>query len=353
MQTRVIELDPLENNRRAIQEAAELLDKGEVVALPTETVYGLGADAFNAEAVARIYEVKQRPGFDPLIVHLHHAKLLDTVASVPAELSAVVTALTRQFWPGPMTLVLPKKEQVPDIVTSGLPTVAVRVPSHPVMRGVIKALGRPVAAPSANKFGHISPTSASAVKKELDGEIPLILNGGACSEGLESTIIRPQIDEKGRPVLFILRAGPISREQLKKIALVRKPQASTSAPGTDAETPHPDSPGQLTSHYAPGKPFILLEDPTSFQPVAGLRYALLCFEGDGTSELERSYDWEKIVEMSPGSGRLAEAAVRLFALMRQLDEDPEVDVIVAEPVSEIGIGVAIMDRMRRASSKRE
>lgn len=353
MQTRVIELDPLENNRRSIQEAAELLDKGEVVALPTETVYGLGADAFNAEAVARIYEVKQRPGFDPLIVHLHHAKLLDTVASVPEELTAVVTALARQFWPGPMTLVLPKKEQVPEIVTSGLSTVAVRVPAHPVMRGVIKALGRPIAAPSANKFGHISPTSASAVKKELDGEIPLILDGGACSEGLESTIIRPQIDEKGRPVLFILRAGPISREQLKKIALVRKPQASTSAPGADTETPHPDSPGQLTSHYAPGKPFILQEDPASFQPVEGLRYALLCFEGDGASELERSCDWEKVVAMSPGSGRLAEAAVRLFALMRQLDEDPEVDVIVAEPVSETGIGVAIMDRMRRASAKRE
>lgn len=351
MQTRIIELDPLENNRRIIQEAADLLDKGELVALPTETVYGLGADAFNAEAVARVFEVKQRPSFDPLIVHIHHAKHLDTVAEVPAELAPVVTALARQFWPGPMTLVLPKKDVVPDIVTSGLPSVAVRVPAHPGIRGVIKALGRPVAAPSANKFGHISPTSARAVLAELDGEIPLILDAGACSEGLESTIIRPEIDDKGRAVLYILRAGPISREQLKKIGLVRKPVPTAVAEKSE-ESHAVEAPGQLASHYAPRKPFMLIEEGASFTPVEGMRYALLCFEGNGESELERSHDWEKVIAMSPGSGRLAEAAVRLFALMRQLDEDEDVDAIVAEPVSETGIGAAIMDRMRRASAER-
>lgn len=346
MQTRVIELDPLENNRQPVQEAVELLNRGELVALPTETVYGLAGDAFNPEAVAKIFEAKERPSFDPLIVHIHHAKLLDTVAEVPEALAGVVSTLARQFWPGPLTLILPRKPEVPDIVTSGLPTVAVRVPAHPVIRAVIKALGRPLAAPSANRFGHISPTSASAVVAELGGRIPLVLNGGACAEGLESTIIRPELDDRGKPRLIVLRAGPVTREQLKKMAVVRRPEPA--APESEAR---PDAPGQLASHYAPAKPFLLLEDTSSFTPKPGCRYALLSFEGDG-GELENLHSWEKIVALSPGSGRLAEAAVRLFALMRQLDEDDTVDAIVAEPVSETGIGCAIMDRMRRASAKR-
>lgn len=348
MQTRVIELDPLENNRKAIQKAAELLDEGELVALPTETVYGLGADALNAEAVAKIFEAKQRPSFDPLIVHLHHGSLLDTVADIPEDLKKVVESLVKQFWPGPLTLVLPKKDIIPDIVTSGLSTVAVRVPAHPVMRGVIKALGRPVAAPSANKFGHISPTSARAVLAELEGEISLILDSGACSEGLESTIIRPELDDKGKPRLIILRAGPITREQLKKVATVRRPEPAAEKTGK-----LPDSPGQLKSHYAPRKPFRLLENKTDFSPEPGKRYALLCFEGGPESFYADLHPWSKVVELSPGSGRLAEAAVRLFAMMRQLDEDQEVDEIIAEPLSEVGIGVAIMDRMRRASAKQD
>lgn len=353
MQTRVIELDPLDNNRQSIQEAVEVLTKGGIVALPTETVYGLSADVFNSEAVAQIFAVKQRPSFDPLIVHIHHGKFLETVATIPEGLESIVTSLTKQFWPGPLTIILPKKADIPDIVTSGLPSVAVRVPAHPIMRGVIKALGHPLAAPSANKFGHISPTSARAVLAEFNGEIPMILDGGACSEGLESTIVRPEFDEKGRPCLAILRAGPITREQMKKIAPIRKPakalkKSSVDTVGTPGEVPAPDSPGQLPSHYAPRKPFFLCEDAENFIPQEGVRYALLCFEGDDSPLLDLC-DWEKIVAMSPGSGRLSEAAVRLFALMRQLDEDEEIDVIVAEPVSEAGIGAAIMDRMRRAS----
>lgn len=346
MQTRVIELDPLENNQRSLQEAAEYLDRGELVVLPTETVYGLGADAFNADAVAKVFEVKERPSFDPLIVHLHHGNLIDSVADIPEELEQTVAALTRQFWPGPMTLVLPKKDIVPDIVTSGLGTVAVRVPANTFIRGVIKALGRPVAAPSANKFGHISPTSARAALAELGGIVPLILDGGACSEGLESTIIRPELDEKGKPRLIILRDGPITKEQLKIIAPVRRPNQLKKK---DDNQQVPDSPGQLESHYAPRKPFLLLSSPEEFTPQEDCRYALLSFEGGEESPYVPVHKWEKVVELSPGSGRLSEAAVRLFALMRQLDEDPDVDVIVAEPVSEAGIGAAIMDRMRRAS----
>ena len=347
MQTRVIELDPLENNRQAIQEAADLLSQGQVVALPTETVYGLAADAFNPEAVAQVFEIKERPSFDPLIVHLHHARLLESVAEIPAGLEGVVTSLTKQFWPGPLTLVLPKKDTVPDLVTSGLSTVAVRVPSHPIMRGVIKALGRPVAAPSANKFGRISPTSARAVLAELDGQIPLVLDAGACAEGLESTIVLPELDERGNPRITILRAGPITREQMKKIAPVLKaPKKGSVLEGSEA----PLAPGQLKSHYAPRKPFLIWKDEASFTPEEGKRYALLSFE-DEDSEIVEAYAWDKVIAMSPGSGRLAEVAVRLFALMRQLDEDPEIDVIVAEPVSEMGIGAAIMDRMRRAAAR--
>lgn len=374
MQTAVVTLDPLDNNRKLIQLATEELSNGNIVALPTETVYGLAADAFNAEAVARIFEVKERPFFDPLIVHIHHGKHLSTVADVPEPFKRVVESLAKQFWPGPLTIILPKLDVIPDIVTSGLPTVAVRVPASPTMRAAIKALGRPLAAPSANLFGHISPTSAKAVLAELGGRIPLIMDAGACAEGLESTIVKPVLDEKGTVRLEVLRSGPITPDQLKKIApLVKKPKKSPASqePGAssqevDSKAPQTspqanpqesaqevpqEAPGGLSSHYAPRKPFILCEeeDVERLALDPKLRYALLCFEGGEGSDLVKDHAWAKVVEMSPGSGRLAEAAVRLFALMRQLDEDETIDVIIAESVPEKGIGVAIMDRMRRAS----
>ena len=162
METRVLEIDPLEDCRSIYKEAAAVLAEGGLVAIPTETVYGLGADAFNPEAVAQVFAVKERPSFDPLICHLSSAKALKDIADIPAALQELVNKLAKEFWPGPMTLVLPKKDCVPDIVTSGLPTVACRVTSHEAMRGVAKALGHPVAAPSANRFGHISPTSAGS-----------------------------------------------------------------------------------------------------------------------------------------------------------------------------------------------
>ena len=216
------------------------------------------------------------------------------------------------------------------------------------MRGVAKALGRPIAAPSANRFGHISPTSASAVQKEWGGSIEMILDAGACSEGLESTIVRPVLDEKGKPSLELLREGPVTREQFRNLVKVvrRKP----SCRPVSEESPA-DAPGQLTSHYAPRKPMLLLEPGENFAPVEGVRYGLLSYEG--TSALAREGDWAEVVAMSPGSGRLAEAAVRLFALMRQMDENEAIDVIVAESVPESGLGRAIMDRLRRASAVRE
>lgn len=348
MQTEMFEVDPLSDNRKLYARAAEALAAGALAGIPTETVYGLGADALNPEAVARIFEAKGRPAFDPLIIHVHHGKEVEKYTAIPEELKELVHMLSAKFWPGPLTMVLPKADVIPDIVTSGLPTVAVRVSAHPVMRGVAKALGRPVAAPSANRFGHISPTSASAVQKELGGSIEMILDAGACSEGLESTIVRPMLDEKGKPSLELLREGPVTREQFRNLVKVVRRKPSSRSVSEEAPA---DAPGQLGSHYAPHKPMMLLEPGGEFVTVEGVRYGLLSYEG--TSDLAREGNWAEVVAMSPGSGRLAEAAVRLFALMRQMDENDSIDVIVAEPVPEAGLGRAIMDRLRRASAARK
>ena len=347
METRVLEIDPLEDCRAAYREAASLLAEGQLVAIPTETVYGLGADAFNADAVAQVFAVKERPHFDPLICHLPNAAAVHEIADVPEELRGLVDALAAEFWPGPMTLVLPRKACVPDIVTSGLPTVACRVTSHEAMRGVAKALGHPVAAPSANRFGHISPTSAAAVLKELGGAIPLVLDAGACSEGLESTILSPCLDDKGTPAVRVLREGPITREKLREVCRVLKPAKK----GTQDDAPAaPNAPGQLKSHYAPSKPLTLCSPFGPFTPQPGVRYGLISYKGE--SKLAQMDCWVEKMSLSPGSGRLAEAAVRLFAVMRAMDECEGVDAIVAEELPTVGLGAAMMDRLTRAAADR-
>lgn len=327
--------------KEAVSEASALLRAGEIVALPTETVYGLGADAFNPEAVAKVFAAKERPSFDPLIVHIASRGDLKNVAMVPNDISDAVNKLTAAFWPGPLTIILPKHPDVPDLVTSGLPTVAVRQSAHPVFRAVNKELGRPIAAPSANRFGRISPTSASAVLKELDGRIPLIVDAGACSEGLESTIISIEPRDGKKPIFRIHRAGPITKEQLQEFGKIEKLRPTSEEA--------PQAPGQLASHYAPLTPLILLENPEDFRPEEGKRYGLLSYRGEDDSPYVTMHDWEQVESLSPGSGKLAEAAIRLFFVMRLLDE-AGLDAIIAEPVSETGLGVAIMDRLRRASS---
>lgn len=327
-----------EDWREAVAEAVALLEDGGVVALPTETVYGLAADAFNAEAVAKVFEVKERPSFDPLIVHIGHKRDLELVAKVPEELDEIVDELMATYWPGPLTLVLPKKEDVPDLVTSGLETVAVRMSSHEVMRAVAREI--PVAAPSANRFGRISPTSADAVMEELGGKIPMVIDGGACRDGLESTIIAPEMSEKG-PILRLLRPGPISREDLRKIAKVIRPKKT--------KADHIEAPGQVESHYAPATPLVVIDKPADFVPEEGVKYGLLSYRGEGNSSLMEATDWAHVEIMSPGKGKLAEGAVRLFYCLRNLDA-AGVDVIVSESVSETGIGVAMMDRLRRAAA---
>jgi L-threonylcarbamoyladenylate synthase len=325
----------------AVREACALLHAGEIAALPTETVYGLAADALNPAAVAKVFAAKERPSFDPLIVHIASRGDLKSVAIVPDDIAETVNKLTAAFWPGPLTLILPRHPDVPDLVTSGLPTVAVRQSAHPVFRAINKELGKPIAAPSANRFGRISPTSASAVMKELDGRIPLIVDAGACSEGLESTIISIEPREGKKPLFHLHRAGPITKEQLQDFGKVEKVREK---PG---DLPH--APGQLPSHYAPLTPLVLLERPEDFKPQPGNRYGLLSYRGEDDNPYVAMHDWETVEALSPGSGKLAEAAIRLFYVMRLLDE-AGLDAIIAEPVSETGLGVAIMDRLRRASA---
>ncbi len=327
--------------KEAVSEACALLRAGDIVALPTETVYGLAADAFNPEAVAKIFAAKERPSFDPLIIHIASRGDLKNVAIVPPELEESVNQLTAAFWPGPLTLILPKHPDVPDLVTSGLPSVAVRQSAHPVFRAVNKELGHPIAAPSANRFGRISPTSASAVMKELEGRIPLIVDAGACAEGVESTIISIEPRAGKKPIFRLHRAGPITKEQLQEFGRVEKVRPVSQEA--------PQAPGQLDSHYAPLTPLYLLEKPEDFQPEEGKRYGLLSYTGEDDSPYVALHDWEIIESLSPGSGKLAEAAIRLFFVMRLMDE-AGLDAIIAEPVSETGLGVAIMDRLRRAST---
>lgn len=305
MQTRVL---PFSDD--AITEAARLILAGEPVAVPTETVYGLAADATNAEAVARIYEAKGRPSFNPLIVHVSDFNEARKVA----DLGPLSTELAERHWPGPLTIVAPLKADSPiaSLVTAGLPTIGVRVPGHRAIQALLQAVGHPLAAPSANASGSISPTRAEHVERSLGGRIPLILDDGACPRGIESTIVAETGGE-----LRLLRRGPLDIEG-----------AAFAAAGARLE-----SPGQMASHYAPSKPLRLNasqgkggEYLIGFGPVPG----------DST--------------LSP-SGDLVEAAARLFDRLYTADASSGKTIAVA-PIPERGLGLAINDRLRRAAAPR-
>lgn len=308
----------------AIARAGALLRAGDVVAFPTETVYGLGADALNARAVARVFEIKQRPSFDPLIVHIAEPAM---ALRVVAELPDIARRCMAHFWPGPLTLVLPRAAAIPDLVTAGLPTVGVRLPDHPVARALIRAAGTPLAAPSANPFGYISPTTAAHVAAQLGDAVPLILDGGPCRIGLESTILSLA---EAQPVL--LRHGAVSREMLEAVL-------GPIAVRTDA--PLPTAPGQLPRHYAPRTPLELVEDPSTL-PAAQRRDAVLLLAGPGPDP----GGFRHVEQLAP-DGDLLTAASRLFAALRTLDAGGYAR-IVAVPVADTGIGRAINDRLRRA-----
>jgi L-threonylcarbamoyladenylate synthase len=328
----------------AVEEASRALRSGDVVALPTETVYGLAADALRPEAAVKIFSAKERPLFDPLIVHLPSRDWLERLTAIPDESRALVEALIAEYWPGPLTLVLPRREIVPDLVTSGLETVAVRMSAHPVFRAVIERFGRPLAAPSANRFGRISPTAAAHVQSELNARIHLIIDGGATEHGVESTIVK--IDGTK---LHILRAGPVTPEDLAAFGEVDRVNSG----------PRPDAPGQLASHYAPRTRLILggtrsrasvtpgtcfAAEESDAQERVPPRVGLLAFRA---APPEERFD---AIEVLSATGDLREAAATLFAKLRRLDE-ARFDLIVAEPVPEEGLGIAIMDRLRKAAAK--
>ena len=318
----------------SIRRAAALLRGGELVAFPTETVYGLGADALNAEASARIFAAKGRPADNPLIAHIAgESGLAGLIAGEPC---ACARALMRAFWPGPMTLIFPKSPRVPREVTAGLDTVAVRMPSHPVARALISAAQTPIAAPSANRSGRPSPTTAAHVLEDMEGRIPLILDGGPCEVGLESTVV----DVTGaRP--RILRPGGVTLEMLEGVVgdvdvdegVLHQLQAGSQA----------RSPGMKYKHYAPKGEVTIVTGPRAAQEIARLydaadgRAAILAFS-------QADYGARRVY-------RLKNAPGELFAALRQLDEDG-METIYAEDVPTAGVGLAVMNRLMRAAAFR-
>ncbi|MBK7554619.1 MAG: threonylcarbamoyl-AMP synthase [Flavobacteriales bacterium] len=309
-----------------LERAQYLLEHGDVVAIPTETVYGLAANAFDIDAVLKVFEVKQRPSFDPLIVHIgRKEQVRDVAKDIPPEARALID----RFWPGPLTLVLPKQQRLPDIVTSGLDTVGVRMPAHPLTLELLRSLDFPLAAPSANPFGYVSPTTAQHVADQLGEQVPYILDGGPCSVGVESTIIGFE------PVPVLYRAGGIPVEEIE--ALIGP--VSTTTPHSLGEGPGVRSPGMLLSHYAPRKRVIVGDVPDLMRTHQGKRIGVISFSQDHGAAIN---------EVLSPSGDLHEAARGLFAALRRLDSS-HVDLILAEVFPEEGLGRAINDRLRRAA----
>lgn len=307
--------------------AAELLRNGELVAIPTETVYGLAGNALDEQAVRKIYTVKNRPLSNPLILHVSSAdQLTDYCAQVPD----LAYELLKHFSPGPITLLLPRKPIVPAIVTAGLPDLAIRIPKHPLTLELLSILGIPLAAPSANPFGYISPTTAGHVNRMLTGKIKYILDGGPCHAGIESTIV-------GFPdgVVTLYRQGAISREAIEKVI----------GPIQVNQQKKVLAPGMMKAHYQPNTPFILCDDVLSILPdFRGKRVGLILFD-QYSDRIPRSDQW-----LLSEQGDMEIAASRLYATLHEMDEKG-FDVILAQRLPDTGLGVAINDRLQRAAAK--
>ena len=311
-----------------LQKAITLLQSDELVGIPTETVYGLAGNALSTKAIAKIFEAKNRPFFDPLIVHVPS---IETAYQYVSHIPEKALLLANHFWPGPLTLLLPKKTIIPDLATSGLNTVGIRCPQHPLTTQLLKLLPFPLAAPSANPFGYISPTNPQHVNQQLGDKIRYILDGGECNVGLESTIIGFEQDQ---PIAY--RLGGLSIEQLE--AIVGKVEIQLNA------SSNPAAPGQLKSHYAPTKKLIIGDLETLAVAHAHLRVGILAFN--------RNVSGVEITQQRvlSHSSDLSEAAQHLFAYLRELDQ-LSVDVILAEEVPPVGLGRAINDRLKRASAQ--
>lgn len=312
---------------RDIEKAKELLEKGEVVAIPTETVYGLAGNALNVDAVLKIFSVKNRPSFDPLIIHVaDFDRVNEYVTSIPSVLNDISVVHT----PGPITFLLPKKDVIPDLVTSGSPYVAVRIPAHPMCNALLKTLDFPLAAPSANPFGYISPTTAKHVENQLGSKIPYILDGGHASIGIESTIVGI---EDGK--LTVYRKGGLDIEVLKSW--------DSNIIIKDYSTSQPMSPGLLSSHYAPNTPIFIgnieeLIKKSEYEKIGALYF--------NQAPASNKTQVNKI--LSPANDTY-EAARNLFDYLRYLD-GRGLDVIYTELVPEVGLGSAINDRLNRAAA---
>lgn len=308
-----------------IKKASKLLKAGNVVAIPTETVYGLAANVFDEKAVKKIFEIKSRPLFNPLIVHI---KSIEDLQNVATNIPPKAWILANYFWPGALTLVLPKKKTIPYIVTAGKETVGVRVPSHPVALALLEEVDFPLAAPSANPFGYISPTNAAHVQKQLGTKIPFILDGGNCEKGIESTIIGFENDD---PVLY--RVGAISKEAIEKC--IGQIGSKTKAEAT------PEAPGMLSKHYSPRTPFMVSESILS--DIEKYKNQAVGFVIFSNGIVETS---EKFILLTKTES-LDEAAQNLYAAMHQLDAQG-FDFIIAEKFPETGIGISLNDRLCRA-----
>jgi L-threonylcarbamoyladenylate synthase len=348
--TEIIEVNMKYPEPRVIERAATLLRDGEIVVFPTETVYGLGADVFQPSALERIFEAKERPFSDPLIVHIAHERELELLTeTIPPEGKLLI----RNFWPGPLTLILPKSSRVPYLVTAGLETVAVRMPRNAVALSLIKALGSPIAAPSANRFMHISPTTAHHAYADLSGKVPLILDSGPCEIGLESTVLDLCTDYPR-----ILRPGGISLEALRAILPdVQPPKQRNQVDDAEDELTK-KAPGQLLTHYAPSVPLLLFDGTIEEMHASmlieiehrkekGEHVGVLVAEED----IPRFQDTQALVYCVGSEKDLMQVAAHLFAGLRSLEE-AQVQVILCRNFGEQGMGLAIRDRLLKAAGGR-
>ncbi len=318
-----------------VARASQYLRAGQLVALPTETVYGLAGHALNKEAVTNIFRVKGRPLIDPLIVHIAHWEQLEALTSAQPEAARL---LAKAFWPGPLTMILPKAESVPELVTAGNPTVALRMPAHPLARSILQASGLPLAAPSANPFGYISPTTAQHVADSLGERIAWIVDGGPCERGLESTIVDVS-GEKPR----LLRPGPIPPEAIASALGIDSIAVATKSEREDIPV---EAPGMLTRHYSPRTDMTLIPCGQLPPPARGGQAAWLALSRASAQNAPRGYARYWLSE----TGNLDEAAAALFSLLRKLDSQGLDHLYVEEP-AKTGVGLALADRLQRAASR--
>lgn len=315
----------VQNETEELHRAAATLQAGGLVAIPTETVYGLAANALNPQAVAKIFAAKERPYFDPLIVHLAEESWWPRVVS---DFPPVARKLAAMFWPGPLTMILPKTAAVPQLVTSGLMTVGVRVPDHPLTQKLLRLADLPVAAPSANPFGRLSPTTADHVRQQLGNRIDMVLDGGPCRVGVESTIVQIHDD-----MVTLLRPGGVPLEEIEAlVGHVRRPESPSQK--------SPVAPGMLDSHYAPRTPLKIVDRFPSSPPAA--RTGLLSLS---TTDAASSFT---MIEVLSQQNDLIEAAANFFQALHRLDQ-ARLDVILATPFPDEGLGRALNDRLRRAA----